>query len=183
MTPGLVARTAHLELIAATLDLLEAELAGPAALGDLLGVPVPPSWPPGEYDRDALEFFTSRVVAGGPSVLGWYNWYAITIGADGHRHALVAGAGYMGPPAEGIVEIGYSVVPEARGRGFATEIVQALAVRALSAHGVRKVIAHTLESNTTSQGVLKRCGFNLAGRGADPGLLRFERARSEAQGT
>jgi ribosomal-protein-alanine N-acetyltransferase len=178
MSAELRARTARLELIAATLDLIEAELAGPAALGALLGVPVPSSWPPGEYDQDALEFFTSRVLAGGPSALGWYNWYAITIGSDGRREALVGGAGYMGPPTDGIVEIGYSVVPEARSRGFATEIVQALALRALSVAGVRKVIAHTLECNTSSQAVLQRCGFIPAGAGAEPGSLRFERARS-----
>jgi RimJ/RimL family protein N-acetyltransferase len=93
----------------------------------------------------------------------------------------LAGAGYLGPPADGVVEIGYSVVPEARGRGLATEIVQALAVRALAVDGVRKVIAHTLESNTTSQGVLRRAGFNAAGQGAEPGMLRFERARHEAR--
>ena len=180
MTARLVARTARLELIAATLDLIEAELAGPDALGALLGVPVPPSWPPGEYDREALEFFTARLLAEGPAALGWYNWYAITIGADGRRQALVAGAGYLGPPADGIVELGYSVVPEARGRGFATEMVQALALRALSVDGVRKVIAHTLESNMTSQGVLQRSGFMRAGPGAEPGVLRFERARSLA---
>jgi ribosomal-protein-alanine N-acetyltransferase len=181
MTAALLARTARLELIAATLDLIAAELTGPDALGALLGVSVPASWPPGEYDRDALEFFTSRLVAGGPAVLGWYNWYAIRIGADGRRASLVGGAGYLGPPLDGEVEIGYSVVPEARGRGFATEIVQALTDRALSAAGVRKVIAHTLASNTTSQGVLTRSGFICAGRGAEPGLLRFERSRGHAR--
>ena len=181
MPVELLTRTARLELLAATLDLIEAELAGPAALGALLGVPVPASWPPGEYDRDALEFFTSRLVAGGPAALGWYNWYAITRGADGRREALVAGAGYMGPPVDGVVEIGYSVVPEARGRGFATEIVQALAERALSVDGVHKVIAHTLASNTTSQGVLKRAGFIAAGSGAEPQLLRFERTRNKVR--
>jgi RimJ/RimL family protein N-acetyltransferase len=177
----LLIRTARLELLAATLDLIAAELEGPEALGALLGVPVPASWPPGEYDRDALEFFTSRLVAGGPSELGWYNWYAISIGADGRRESLVAGAGYLGPPLDGVVEIGYSVVPEARGRGFATEMVQALADRALSVDGVHTVIAHTLASNTPSQGVLKRSGFIAAGPGAQPGLLRFERTRSRAQ--
>jgi [ribosomal protein S5]-alanine N-acetyltransferase len=180
MTAALLARTARLELLAATLDLIAAELAGPEALGALLGVPVPASWPPGEYDRDALEFFTARLVVGGPAALGWYNWYALSIGADGRRESLVAGAGYMGPPADGAVEIGYAVVPEARGRGFATEIVQALAERALSLEGVRRVIAHTLASNATSQGVLKRCGFRPAGPGTEPGLLRFERTGGNA---
>lgn len=181
MPVELLIRTARLELLAATLDLIAAELAGPQALGALLGVPVPASWPPGEYDQDALQFFTSRLVAGGPAALGWYNWYAITLGADGRRESLVAGAGYMGPPADGVVEIGYSVAPEARGRGFATEIVQALADRALSVGGVHKVIAHTLVSNLTSQRVLKRAGFSAAGPGAEPQLLRFERARNAAR--
>jgi RimJ/RimL family protein N-acetyltransferase len=70
------------------------------------------------------------------------------------------------------------VVPEARGRGFATEIVEGLVTHALAAHGVHRVIAHTLASNATSQGVLKRDGFVAAGPGMEPGVLRFERSRS-----
>jgi RimJ/RimL family protein N-acetyltransferase len=171
-------RTARLELVAATFELLEAELAGPGALGDMLGVPVPGSWPPGEYDRDALDFFLSRIFMHGPAVVGWYNWYAIRLGADGRREALVAGAGYMGPPMEQLVEIGYSVVPEARGRGFATEIVESLVARALAVDTVRTVIAHTLVSNASSQAVLTRAGFRAAGPGAQPGMLRFERSRA-----
>jgi RimJ/RimL family protein N-acetyltransferase len=178
MTPALSVRTPRLELIAATLELLEAELAGPEALGAMLGVPVPDSWPPGEYDCDALDFFLSRIFTYGPSVVGWYNWYAIVIGSDGRRESLIAGAGYMGPPVEELVEIGYSVVPEARGRGFATEIVEGLVTHALAVDGVQRVIAHTLVSNATSQGVLKRAGFLAAGPGTEPGVLRFERSRS-----
>jgi [ribosomal protein S5]-alanine N-acetyltransferase len=178
MTLRLSLRTARLELIPATLELLEAELAGPEALGAMLGVAVPSSWPPGEYDQDALDFFLSRIFTYGPSVVGWYNWYAVLIGADGRRESLVAGAGYLGPPAEEQVEIGYSVVPEARGRGFATEIVEGLVMHALAVDSVRTVIAHTLASNATSQGVLKRAGFIAAGPGMEPGVLRFERSRS-----
>jgi ribosomal-protein-alanine N-acetyltransferase len=177
MTAALLARTARLELIAATLDLVQAELAGPEALGDLLGVPVPASWPPGEYDQEALQFFTAVLVSGGPAAIGWYNWYAISLNAEGRREALIAGAGYLGPPADGVVEIGYSVVPEARGRGFATEIVEALTTRALSVDSVHRVIAHTMDANTSSQRVLRRCGFLPAGPGEQPGLIRFERAR------
>jgi RimJ/RimL family protein N-acetyltransferase len=178
MRAGLSVRTPRLELIAATLELLEAELAGPEALGAKLGVSVPNSWPPGEYDHDALDFFLSRIFTYGPSVVGWYNWYAIVVGADGQRESLVAGAGYMGPPLEDLVEIGYSVVPEARGRGFATEIVEGLVTHALAVDGVHMVIAHTLASNATSQGVLRRAGFLAAGPGMEPGVLRFERSRS-----
>jgi len=179
MTGGLLARTARLELIAATLDLVQAELAGPDALAALLGVPVPASWPPGEYDQEALQFFTALLVSGGPAAIGWYHWYAISLDAQGRREALVAGAGYLGPPVAGVVEIGYSVVPEARRRGFATEIVEALTSRALLVDTVHRVIAHTMDANTSSQRVLRRCGFLAAGPGAEPGLLRFERARPQ----
>jgi RimJ/RimL family protein N-acetyltransferase len=55
--------------------------------------------------------------------------------------------------------------------------VEALTSRALSADTVQCVIAHTMDSNTSSQRVLRRCGFVPAGPGAEPGLIRFERAR------
>jgi RimJ/RimL family protein N-acetyltransferase len=90
----------------------------------------------------------------------------------------VAGAGYLGPPAEdGSVEIGYSVIPEARGRGYASEIVQFLVARAFSFAGVQRVIAQTQESNLASSTVLARCGFVAVGPGAEAGGVRYERVR------
>jgi len=52
-TPCLLLQTPRLDLIAATLDHVEAELNDPAALEGLLGVSIPEDWPPGEYDRNA----------------------------------------------------------------------------------------------------------------------------------
>jgi ribosomal-protein-alanine N-acetyltransferase len=62
---------------------------------------------------------------------------------DGNRDSLVAGAGFLGPPVDGVVEIGYSVVPATRGRGYATEIVQALVSYAFEHETVTEIIAHT----------------------------------------
>lgn len=70
-----------------TLAHIEAELQGGQALGALLEVSVPSSWPPGEYDRDALEYFRGRLLTGGPSHLGWYSWYAIGCNADGRARS------------------------------------------------------------------------------------------------
>ena len=81
----------------------------------LLCVDVPASWPPGEYDRDALEFFKSKLEGAAAEHRGWYGWYVMSLSGDGARQSLVAAAGYLGPPSDGGVEIGYSVVPEARG--------------------------------------------------------------------
>jgi RimJ/RimL family protein N-acetyltransferase len=71
-----------------------------------------------------------------------------------------------GPDANGVVEIGYGIVPSARNHGFATEMVQGL-VGWLSTHPtVKKVIAECLETNAPSAKVLEKSGFqkiNTAG--------------------
>jgi RimJ/RimL family protein N-acetyltransferase len=163
--------------VASSLAHIDAELQDPASLGALLGVAVPASWPPGEYDRDALDFFRDRLTAAGASQVGWYGWYALTLNAEGHCDSLVAAAGYFGPPAQGSVEIGFSVVPEARARGYATEIAQALISHAFDQPGVQLVNARAADSNVPSIRVLLKCGFHRVGPGAEPGIAEYQIAR------
>jgi RimJ/RimL family protein N-acetyltransferase len=171
-------RTPRLDLVATTLQHIEAELENPASLGLLLGVTVPVGWPPGEYDRNALEFFRDRLRAGGSAHVGWYGWYAITRDSEGRRDSLVAGAGYLGPPAQGSVEVGYSVIPEARGRGYATELVEALVMHAFTHSEVHSVTAHTSDSNISSTQVLLRCGFQRVGPGSEPETVQYRRQKT-----
>lgn len=182
MAPEINLRTDRLELVAATLDHLNAELSGPAALGRLLRAEVPSSWPPGEYDRDAIEFFKSKLEEA-PHRVGWYAWYVISLDADGTRRSLVAGAGYLGPPSvEGEVEIGYSVVPEERGKGYAAEAVRALIGHALQQPAVERIIAHTADSNVASSAVLNRLGFKRVGPGQASDSSKYQLTRSAASG-
>ena len=161
-----------------TLELIRAELEQPVRLQELLGVQVPASWPPGEYDRGAMEFFRDRMEADPARYDGWLGWY-VTERADGEMPArLIAGAGFLGPPENGTVEIGYSVIPEARGQGYATEIVEALVRRAFESAAVDRVVAETTATNEASQRVLERNGFAPIGEGRDAGTLRFERRSS-----
>lgn len=90
-------RTARLQLIAANLTHLEAELEAPGALAALLDARVPASWPPGQYDRDAMLFFRTQLIEGGPAVVGWYGWYAVREAIAGARE-LVGNGGFFGPP-------------------------------------------------------------------------------------
>jgi RimJ/RimL family protein N-acetyltransferase len=169
----------RLILIAATLAHVRTELVSPERLATLLGAVVSTEWPPGEYDRDAIEFFRARMEEGGEEVAGWYIWYAVRMADLERPRTLVGAAGYFGPPdAEGTVEIGYSVLPEWQRRGYASEIVQALVDHAFTFTRVERVIAHTTEANPASITILLRSGFQAAGAGQESGTLRFECSRT-----
>ena len=172
-------RTARLELIAMNLASVEAELARPDLLSTLLDVKLPMSWPPGEYDRDALLYFRERLRGSPTEQSGWYGWYAINRTPAEEGRALVGAVGYFGPPVAGSVEIGYSLIPEARGQGYGAECVRALVERAFGFPEVRCVIAHTRgNTNVASRKVLLRCGFRRVGPGTEVDLVRYQRDRA-----
>ena len=172
-------QSGRLTLVASTPGHLKTELEHPERLTQLLDAEVSSDWPSGEYDRGAMEFFLARLEEGGESAQGWYAWYALACGADRARRTLVGAGGYFGPPDEaGLVEVGYSVLPEWQRQGYATEIVGLLARHAFTFAEVNRIIAHTTAENPASIGVLVRCGFVAAGPGADPSTLRFELHRS-----
>jgi uroporphyrinogen-III synthase/uroporphyrinogen III methyltransferase/synthase len=152
--------TARLRLAPATQESLRLELNDAPAFAALLGATLPEDWPPGEYDRDAIQFFLERMIESGKDTVGWYGWYAILDGEE--PAALVGCGGYLGPPDEaGCVEIGYSISEQWRGQGLAKELVQSLVNRAWT-FGARKIVAHTTEANPASIAVLRSCGFQQA---------------------
>ncbi|MFE7931074.1 GNAT family N-acetyltransferase [Streptomyces sp. NPDC057456] len=109
---------------------------------------------PGEGSREAAGLLADAHAAGSHRP-GW-GMYVLVRGEDG----LVVGAmGFQGPPTGGHVEIGFDLHPDARGRGYATEALAALARRALDDTGVDTVIATTTHTNTSSQRVMERAGF------------------------
>jgi [ribosomal protein S5]-alanine N-acetyltransferase len=100
--------------------------------------------------------------------------------------AAVGTGGFKGPPADGAVEIAYSVDSAYRSNGYATEIAGALVTYALAFAEVDVVRAHTLPENRASQRVLMKCGFEHVDDVVDPddGLVcRYERRRTGAQWT
>jgi len=65
-------------------------------------------------------------------------------------------------PERGIVEIGYWLLPHARGRGVATRVARLLAEHAFSL-GVERVAAYVNVGNERSDRVLERAGFTREG--------------------
>lgn len=172
-------RSDRLTLVASSLEHVRTELESPSQLATLLGAEVSTSWPTGEYDRDAMEFFCARLEEGGEEVEGWYGWYALSPADSGSSRTLVGAGGYFGPPdTEGTVEVGYSVLPEWQRRGYAGEMVRMLVEHAFTFPRVDRVIAHTTKANPASISVLLRCGFRAEGAGREVGTLRFEYSRT-----
>ncbi len=168
--------TARLDVVAATLDHIHAELESPERLAALLQADIDAGWPPGEYDRGAQEFFRDRLREGGPETVGWYTWYAIRRG--GPQRALVGAAGFLGPPSEeGDAEIGFSIMPAWRGQGYATELVGMLLTWAFDDPRVRRILAHTTPQNAASCRVLEKSGFHPVGRAEESQTIRFELPR------
>jgi RimJ/RimL family protein N-acetyltransferase len=95
-----------------------------------------------------------------------FGYYQILVGGT-----VVGGVGFHRPPEAGIIEVGYGVVPAARGRGVATAaLVQILDVAARL--GVRQVIGRTTPDNVASQRVMLKAGMEQ--READDLFLHYQ---------
>jgi ribosomal-protein-alanine N-acetyltransferase len=154
-----------------TLALLSAEDASASALCELLGAEEPPGWPPLYHDAGSRGWFL-RKLESDPSVQGWLGFYVIAE-IDG-RFTLAGSAGFKGPPnAEGMVEIGYSIVEAFQRRGIATAAIAQLVDRAFADPRVEVVTAETPVTFAASRALLEKCGFALAGTrtDADDGAL------------
>jgi RimJ/RimL family protein N-acetyltransferase len=86
-----------------------------------------------------------------------FGFYLVVRRADG---LVIGEIGFVAPPADGAVTIGYAIVPAARRQGYATEAIRALATWALAEPGVREVRAQTLADNEPSVRALLRAGFD-----------------------
>jgi RimJ/RimL family protein N-acetyltransferase len=72
---------------------------------------------------------------------------------------VIGEIGFVGPPRDAAVTIGYAIVPSARRQGYATEAISALSAWALGEPDVREVRAQTLRDNEPSIRALLRAGF------------------------
>jgi RimJ/RimL family protein N-acetyltransferase len=167
-----VIETARLKLIPATVALTRAEIGNRGAFARLLGALVPDNWPP-ETLAEALPLFLGRMEAA-PDCVGWFGWYALAAGDGSAAPVLVASGGFKGPPQEGTAEIGYSVLPQFQGRGYATEMVGGLVGWAMGQPGVARIVAETEWANPASVRVLTKAGFAPGRPSTEPGGARFE---------
>lgn len=149
-----ILETPRLYLHPLTAEAARALALDPASAAAFLPAPPAPGWP----SADLLEVLPGYAEAAGadPSLVGWGAWLLVL--RDGT--AVIGDAGFHAPPDEaGEVELAYGVAPAWRGRGLATEAVEALLDLAFAEPEVAAVVATTVPGNLPSARVLERCGF------------------------
>jgi RimJ/RimL family protein N-acetyltransferase len=151
---------------------VSAELGGHHRLAALLGAVIPSDWPPEHHDAETLRFWREELSKAGAD--GWWLYYVLV--TESVRPTLVGTVSYKGPPNEGVVEIGYSVVSSWQRRGVATEASRAL-IEAAWKRGAEIVLAHTFEHLKPSIGVLRKLGFQPT-ESSEPDVLEFRLRRS-----
>ncbi len=171
--------TTRLKLIPASLEHLRAEINDRGHFARMLSAEVPANWPP-QSAADALPLFLSWLEAA-PDKAGWFGWYALLLDAEAPLPTLVGGGGFLGPPAHGEVQIGYSMLPQFQQRGIATEMVAGLVGWALSHSDVICIVGETESENPASVQVLRKIGFAALGTTNASGGMRFELRRAADQ--
>jgi RimJ/RimL family protein N-acetyltransferase len=151
----------RMTLVAASAELVSADLESRSALGEALSMSVP------------MEFAWRQLQD--PAEQGWSFWYlASRRDSSGGNLQLLGICGFKGRPDEaGNVEIGYSVLSQFRNQGYATEAVGRLVVWAFSHQHVKEVCAETLPHLKQSIRVMEKNGFGFTGPGSEQGVVRY----------
>jgi ribosomal-protein-alanine N-acetyltransferase len=70
---------------------------------------------------------------------------------------------HAGPDEQGMVEVGYTLLPDARGRGYAIEAVRTAFDWAASEHGIHRFRASIAPDNARSLNLASKLGFRQVG--------------------
>jgi RimJ/RimL family protein N-acetyltransferase len=168
--------TARLVLKSTTPEIAAADLHDANEFSRLLGADVADDWPPPPNDENSQQY-TLHYVTENPDAAGWATWYFL-LSRDGRLRAIGIG-GFKGKPsADGMVEVGYSIMPEYQERGYASEAVARLVEWAFSHAEVELVTAETLPELVKSIRVLEKNSFRFLGEGSEAGIVRYGRNRA-----
>ena len=142
--------TLDLILVACRADVARAIGVDRALAERLCGLRLHDTWP--ESDLPAVLESYAKLIEAYPDKIGWGVWLYVLKGV------VIGDGGFHGPPKDGRVTVGYSIVPEHRRRGFATQALKGLCGWAIG-QGVRSIEAHCAANNAASARVLVKCGF------------------------
>ena len=155
-------KTERLELVPATPAILACDQGDRSGLCRILNAAIPRSWPPPLMDDATIAEFI-RILNGGTDPY-FRLWYWILPGRGCERRTLI-GSGGTGscPDRPDTVMIGYSVIDEFQGCGYATEALQHLIPEIFKDLSIQTILATTFPELKGSIRVLEKNGFVPAG--------------------
>ena len=157
--------TPRLELVSMSVPFMEALAAKnlPVASAEI-GATVP-AWVADELEN-FLRYRLGQLRLD-PSIRVWLGRAMVLTDDDGSRR-VVGSIGFHGPPDDqGRLEVGYSVDPPFRRRGYASESVRALFDWAHREHGISRFIASISPDNDASLKLTAAYGFHQVGEQMD----------------
>jgi ribosomal-protein-alanine N-acetyltransferase len=160
-------RTERLELVLLTNEVMRALLSSDRVEAEKLAdVTLPEGWPD-EHDARFLRFRLKQV--SNDAAQEPFLARAMVL-RDGSPRAMIGHIGFHGKPGvnapqkAGALEIGYTVFPDYRRRGYAEEAIHALMRWAREEHGVTVFIASISPENEPSLALVRKLGFVEIGR-------------------
>jgi ribosomal-protein-alanine N-acetyltransferase len=165
-------RSERLDLVLMPLPLLDALIAGRRAdVARLVDYRMPSDFPNAGALR--LVRFRRDQIANDAA---WAPWSLRAIVLRESR-TMVGYVNFHGPPgvndiaAPGAVELGWTIFPRHRRRGYATETARALMDWAAREHGIRYFVSSTTATNAPSLRVHEKLGFARTGQIVDGELI------------
>lgn len=143
-------KTERLEMVTLTADMMEAILKGAT---EEIDYQLAAEWP-----LDVYKQFFSYKIERFRKYPHENEWEGVII--DKKEQLIVGDMGFKGGPnEEGIIDLGYSIVPSYQGRGYATEMGKAMVEWAQTNPNVKQVVATCDPDNIASIRVLEKIGF------------------------
>ncbi len=155
--------TKRLELESMSPEFMKALLSGQRAEAEAIaGLVLPADWP-GDDER-FLHHRLSQIQAD-PSIQPWLMRAMVLRGPN---RTFVGHIGFHGRPNDnGAVELGYTVYPKFRRRGYATEATRGLMGWALRQHRVGRFLVSVSPDNDPSLAMAVKLGFRRIGEQMD----------------
>ncbi|BFU44119.1 GNAT family N-acetyltransferase [Krasilnikovia sp. MM14-A1004] len=111
------------------------------------------------FPLDGADAFVAAMAVADPDGPGWFQ-YAVERTAD---HVLVGDVGVDRYPGGRQAELGFTLAPQYRGHGYATEAVTAVLDHLFRVRGMHRVSAECDGRNLASARLLERVGFTREG--------------------
>jgi len=149
----------RLELVSMSPEFIEALMGGNRERAEsVIGLRLPDSWP------EEIHHLLNRRLEQMRRDPSEQPWLARAMVLRNGGRTVVGNIGFHGPPdRRGMVEVGYTVDPDHRRRGYAEEAVRALFDWASREHGIRLFRASVGPNNEPSLGLIRKLGFVQTG--------------------